>query len=304
VEHHPTSNIPEQPERQTAILKRLRETGLLPQLLVLHPPPAPLERIQAVHPATYIEHVRETCLGLRDGNAYLDRVDTIVSTLSFEAAVNAAGAPLGAIDAVMEGRAANAFCLVRPPGHHAHPSQGQGFCIFNNVAIAARYIQQRWGLKKVLIIDWDAHHGNGTQSIFYEDGSVFYFSTHTQGIYPLEGDRKERGAGKGLGCILNVPLAKGSGDAEVKKAYQEELRPAALAFKPDFILISAGFDSQEGEDLGKLKFTAPGYAELTRIVKELARTCCKGRLVSVLEGGYKLDRLPVAVEAHIRALME
>jgi acetoin utilization deacetylase AcuC-like enzyme len=261
-----------------------------------------MERIQAIHTPEYVERVRRACKDLHEGASFMFQ-EVSVSGRSFEVAVTAAGGGLGAIDAVMEGRIANAFCAVRPPGHHAEANTSDGFCIFNNVAIAARYIQQRWKLAKVLIVDWDAHHGNGTQEAFYEDGSVFYFSTHCSPLFPNTGRAEERGKGKGEGCILNVPLPRGSGDPEVKKAFLEQLRPAALAFKPDFILISAGFDSQEGE-IGKMKITCAGFAEMTRIVKDLARTCCGGRLVSVLEGGYSLDLLPLAVEAHTRALME
>jgi acetoin utilization deacetylase AcuC-like enzyme len=301
--HDLLGDFPESPARLLGIKRRLKEVGLLDQLEVLHPPPAPIERIQAIHTPQYVERARRECQGLREGTTFLDRMDVNICGRSFEAAVTAAGGGLGAIDAVMEGRIANAFCAVRPPGHHAHLDSAMGFCLFNNVAIAARYLQQKWKVAKVLIVDWDAHHGNGTQEAFYEDGSVFYFSTHCSPLFPLTGAANERGKGKGEGCILNVPLPRGSGDPEVKKAFQEKLRPAALAWKPDFILISAGFDSQEGE-LGKMMITTAGFAELTRIVKEIARTCCGGRIVSILEGGYDLKRFPLAVEAHIRALME
>lgn len=301
---HSSERFAEQPLRMTVILDRLKAAGLTDRLRLLHPLPASLETIELVHAPSYLEHVRTACQGLKNEVANLDRADVIISSRSFEVAVTAAGIPLGAIDEVMQGRVANAFCLVRPPGHHALRAQAMGFCIFNNVAIAARYLQKRWNLKKVLIIDWDAHHGNGTQEIFYEDGSVFYFSTHCTPLYPMTGAAEERGAGKGEGCILNVPLPRWSGDAEIQRAYQEKLKPAALAFKPDFILISAGFDSQAGEDAGKLNITAPCFGDMTRTVKEIAQTCCQGRLVSVLEGGYDLHKLPVAVEAHVRALME
>lgn len=304
MQHTTASEFAERPERMAVILQRLKETGLHDQMKVLHPLPASLERILAVHTPAYVEHVRESCRGLNGGQAALDRMDVTISSQSFEVAVAAAGCGLGAVDAVMEGRVANAFCVVRPPGHHATPTHAQGFCIFNNAAIAARYLQDRWKLPKVLIVDWDAHHGNGTQEIFWEDGSVFYFSTHCSPLYPLTGAASERGAGKGLGCTLNVPIPRWSGDAEVLKAYEEKLKPAALAFKPDFILISAGFDAHEGEEAGKLKLSASGFAQMTRVVKEIARSCCGGRLVSLLEGGYNAQKLPVAVEAHVRALME
>jgi acetoin utilization deacetylase AcuC-like enzyme len=301
---HSSERFPEQPGRITVILDRLKQAGLTERLRVLHPLPATLETIGLVHTPAYIDHVRQTCRGLKEGVASLDRADVVVSCRSFEVAVAAVGIPLGAVDEVMQGRVANAFCVLRPPGHHAQREQAMGFCIFNNVAITAKYLQTRWNLKKVLIVDWDAHHGNGTQEIFYQDGSVFYFSTHCTPLFPQTGSEEERGKGSGKGCILNVPLPRWSGDADIRRVYEEKLKPAVLAFKPDFILISAGFDSQMGEEAGKLNITAPCFGYMTRVVKELADTCCKGRLVSVLEGGYDLRKLPDAAEAHVRALME
>jgi acetoin utilization deacetylase AcuC-like enzyme len=179
-----------------------------------------------------------------------------------------------------------------------------GLCLFNNVAIAARYLQRKYGLGRIMIIDWDCHHGNGTQEIFYEDPSVFYFSTHQSPFYPKTGFENETGAGKAVGTKMNVLLKKGAGDADILTVYNERLRPAVLAFKPDFILISAGFDAARGDLLGGLDLTPAGYTEMTRIVKELADTVCKGRIVSTLEGGYSLKQLPGCVEAHVRALME
>jgi acetoin utilization deacetylase AcuC-like enzyme len=214
------------------------------------------------------------------------------------------GGVLGGVDAVMSGRVKNAFCAVRPPGHHALKDKAMGFCLFNNVAIAARYVQQRYRLGRVLIVDWDCHHGNGTQEIFNDDPSVFYFSTHQSPFYPRTGFPDEIGTGKGEGTKMNVLLKKGAGDEDVLKIYREKLRPAVLDFKPDFILISAGFDAARGDLLGGCDLTPAGYAEMTRIVKELAATVCKGRVVSTLEGGYSLKYLPPCIEAHLRALME
>ena len=179
-----------------------------------------------------------------------------------------------------------------------------GFCIFNNVAIAARYIQKHHKLAKVLIVDWDVHHGNGTQAAFYDDPTVFYFSTHQSPFYPGTGNANEKGVGKGQGFTLNVPLPAGSGDADYLKAFKEKLKPAADAFQPDFVLISAGFDAAQDDLLGQMKVTPEGYAELTRIVKGIAERYSKGRLVSILEGGYNLHSLAASVEAHIRALKQ
>jgi acetoin utilization deacetylase AcuC-like enzyme len=227
-----------------------------------------------------------------------------VSRKSYDAAVTAVGGVLAAVDAVMEGKVRNAFCAVRPPGHHALKEKAMGFCVFNNVAVAARHLLNKHKLAKVLIIDWDVHHGNGTQDEFYEDGRVMYFSTHQAPFYPRSGNADEKGKGPGLGCIFNVPLEAGSGDAVFKKVYEETLKPAALAFKPDFILVSAGFDSARGDLLGRLDLTPVGYSAMTKTVREIADASCKGRVVSMLEGGYNLDALADSVEAHVRALME
>ncbi|HXX94895.1 MAG TPA: histone deacetylase, partial [Planctomycetota bacterium] len=200
---HDLGDFPEQPGRLVGIRRKLKEAGLLSELEVIKPLPAPIERIEAIHTSEYIDRARRACRGLHEGMTFLDRMDVAIVGTSFDAAVTAAGGALGAIDAIMEGRIANAFCAVRPPGHHAHSDSAMGFCIFNNVAIAARYLQQKWKVPKVLIVDWDAHHGNGTQEAFYEDGSVFYFSTHCSPLFPLTGSAEERGKGKGEGCILN-----------------------------------------------------------------------------------------------------
>jgi acetoin utilization deacetylase AcuC-like enzyme len=294
----------EQPDRLRVIMKQLKESGLLPQLERLQPPPAALEWILQVHTPEHVKRVREACLYLKDDGAGFDNGDASVTGRSFDVAVCAVGGILGGVDAVMNGRVKNAFCAIRPPGHHATVDKPQGFCLFNNVAIAARYLQKRYNLGKIFIIDWDCHHGNGTQEIFYEDATVFYFSTHQSPFYPKTGFADETGVGKAQGTKMNVLLKKGNGNAEILAAYREKLKPAVLAFKPDFILISAGFDAAHGDLLGGLEVTPDGYAEMTRIVKELAATVCKGRLVSTLEGGYSLKALPPCVEAHVRALME
>ena len=292
---------PERPERLTAIVERLKQKGVFSKL-VLHPPvAASSEWVTTVHAPAYVERVRKSC---RAGTGYVDTPDAPASTNSYDVALAAVGGVLSAVDAVMAGRARNAFCAVRPPGHHALKDRAMGFCLFNNVAIAAKYIQQKHKLARVLIVDWDVHHGNGTQAAFYDDPTVLYFSVHQSPFYPGSGSAEEKGAGKGVGFTLNVPLPAGCGDADYRKAFEEKLKPAAAAFKPDFVLISAGFDAAQGDLLGRMKITPEGYAALTRIVKGIADQHCQGRLVSVLEGGYNLDVLAASVEAHVRILME
>ena len=230
--------------------------------------------------------------------------DTPICEASYAVATEAAGGVLAAIDAVMAGEVRNAFCAVRPPGHHATTDKAMGFCLLNNVAIAARYIQKQKKLPKVLIVDWDVHHGNGTQDIFYEDPRVFYFSVHRYPFYPGTGGADQQGAGEGQGLTLNVPLPAGSGDRDFEQAFTEKLVPAARQFRPDFVLISAGFDAHQNDPLGGMRVTAEGYGKLTRIVKQIAEENCHGRLVSVLEGGYNLDGLAASVEMHLRYLLD
>ena len=292
------------PDRLRVIISRLKATGLSSQMYRIEAPPADLEWITQIHTKEHVERIRQSCLWLKDGNANLDTTDVSVTGRTFDVAVAAVGGVLAGVDAVMDGKVRNAFCAVRPPGHHALPTKPMGFCIFNNVAIAARYLQRRYGLKKILIVDWDCHHGNGTQEIFYNDPTVFYFSTHQAPFYPRTGDASERGGPDALGTKLNVPLKKGTGNDEILAAYRELLGPAARAFKPEFILISAGFDAAKGDSLGGLTVSPEGYTEMTRFVKGLAAELCGGRLVSTLEGGYSLKQLPDSVEAHVRALME
>ncbi len=293
---------PEQAPRLTAIVKQLAQSGRNDQLLMLGPPrPADLKWLHAVHTP---EHVQRAQNAWEQGTRFLDSVDVPISQHSHEAATRAAGGVLEAADHVMQGRIRNAFCAIRPPGHHALTDQAMGFCIFNNVAIAARYVQTQYHLDRVLIVDWDVHHGNGTQAIFYDDPSVFYFSTHQYPFYPGTGAASETGDGPGAGFTLNIPLAQGSSDAVYLSAFEEKFKPAALAFEPDFVFISAGFDAHENDLLGGMKVTPQGFAELTRIVTDIAEQCCSGRLVSVLEGGYHLQGLAASVVAHVNVLIQ
>ncbi|HZE97862.1 MAG TPA: SUMF1/EgtB/PvdO family nonheme iron enzyme [Planctomycetota bacterium] len=304
LQHKTGEGFPERPARLEAIVKRLSDRGLIAKLTSLTPVASPVDAIKACHSEAYIERVKKACEGLGEKVGQLDSGDTPISAKSYEAAVTAVGGVLSAVDAVMDGKVRNAFCAVRPPGHHALREKSMGFCFFNNAAIAARHLLNKHKLGKVLIIDWDVHHGNGTQDEFYTDGRVLYFSTHMARFYPGTGTADQKGRGAGEGCIVNVPVERGTGDEAYRKIYDETLKPAALAFKPDFILISAGFDSARGDLLGELDLTPAGYAAMTKKVREIADACCKGRVVSMLEGGYNLDALADSVEAHVRALME
>jgi acetoin utilization deacetylase AcuC-like enzyme/formylglycine-generating enzyme required for sulfatase activity len=300
LKHRTTPGHPESSQRLVAINERLKASGLYSQLLKISPKPVPSEWLEMVHSPEYIRRVRWSC----ENNAgYLDSMDVPISKESYEAALFAAGGVLSAIDAVMEKKVTNAFCAVRPPGHHALEDKAMGFCIFNNVAIGVKYIQKKHNLSDILIVDWDVHHGNGTQAMFYDDPSVLYFSTHQYPFYPGTGSEAEKGSDEGINHTINVPLPIGSGDSDYIRAFQEKLKPAALEFSPDFVLISAGFDAHKDDLLGGMRITADGFAKLTQIVKEISETCCDGRLVSVLEGGYGLEGLSASVEAHIKVLM-
>ena len=287
---------PERPARFDAVLEGIAEWPLI----VVAPRAATEDELALVHERPYIELARrEVAEGRRD----LSTGDTQISARSFDAAQHAAGTALNAVDLVLTGEARNAFCAVRPPGHHASQARGMGFCLFNNVAIAARYAQSKYGIGRVLIADWDVHHGNGTQDIFYSDGSVLFFSTHQHPWYPGTGMRNERGEGAGENATVNCPLPAGSGREEVVGAFRELLLPAAERFRPELVLVSAGFDSRMGDPLGEFLLTDEDFAELTGMVMGIADRYAGGRLVSVLEGGYSLEGLKRASHAHVARLL-
>ena len=300
VEHLTGQGHPEQPGRVTAIVERLQTDGLLDKARAITPRTATDEEILRCHAADYLRIVNED---VTEGLHRLSTGDTPLSARSLEVARLAAGGLLTAVDEVLTGRLRNAFAVVRPPGHHATPKKGMGFCLFNNVAIAARHAQSKHGVSRVLIADWDVHHGNGTQDIFYEDGTVLFFDTHQHPLYPGTGAATETGKGAGAGLTINCPFPAGSGRKEIVGAFREKLLPAAQAFRPDLVLVSAGFDSRIDDPLGSFKLTDEDFAELTGIVKEIAAKHCGGRLVSTLEGGYNLAGLASAAASHVRALM-
>lgn len=291
---------PENAARYTSIMNRLDSTGLLAQLFRIKARSANDDELALVHSQEYIELVRRE---VAQGRPQLSTGDTDISKDSMQSARVAAGCVLSAVDAVFSRNITNAFCVVRPPGHHASTARGMGFCLFNNVALGARYAQQKYGVERVVIADWDVHHGNGTQDIFCEDGSVLFFSTHQSPWYPGTGDASERGEGAGLGKTINCPFTAGSGRTEIVGAFEDQLLPAAKEFRPDLIMLSAGFDSRLNDPLGLFRLTDDDFRDLTGIMRGLAAECCGDRLVSVLEGGYSLEGLALATEAHVRALL-
>lgn len=291
---------PERPERFDAVFQGLQKAGLVERMLRIESRAVTEEEMLLCHTREYLRTAQHD---VEAGYASLTTGDTDITRNSWEVARRAAGGVLNAVDAVMTGRARNAFCATRPPGHHATPNRGMGFCLLNNVAIAARHAQRKHGAGRVLIYDWDVHHGNGTQDIFYSDASVFYCSTHQWPLYPGTGRADETGAGPAKGTKMNFPFPAGSGRKEILGAVESALAPAARRFRPDLIMISAGFDSRIDDLLGSFTLTDRDFTDLTRAVMTMAAEHAGGRVVSVLEGGYALSGLASAAVAHVQALM-
>jgi acetoin utilization deacetylase AcuC-like enzyme len=272
---------PESPTR-LEVLYRMLENEVTFPYLAIEPRPATRKEIELVHTPAYVKLIGETAGKER---VYLDP-DTSTSARSYEVALLAAGGLLKAVDLITESRIQNAFALVRPPGHHAEPSQAMGFCIFNNVAVAAAHLIKNHGLRRILIVDWDVHHGNGTQDAFYARNDVLYFSTHQVPLYPGSGYWDETGTGEGAGYTINVPLFSGKSDEDYLFIFQKILSPIAAQYKPEFLLVSAGFDIAEGDTLGAMKISGGGFGALTRELQNIARDHCGNRIAFVLEGGY------------------
>jgi acetoin utilization deacetylase AcuC-like enzyme len=314
LEHLTPPRHPERPQRLEMAIKVLEALDWLKRDgLVLIPPRAATEdELALVHDRAYIQQVKaasddvareEQSGGPGTAKSRYFATDTYVSAQSYAAAIRAAGAPLTAIDAMMQGEVDNAYCLVRPPGHHALPGEAMGFCFFNNVAIAAQYALDYYGLERVMIIDYDVHHGNGIQDIFYADPRVLYFSIHQAPFYPGTGHSDELGEEAGLGTTINVPLPATVGFEVYEPVFRQVMAHAADRFDPQLILVSAGFDAHWNDPLGQINLSTAGYAQLTKIIIELAQTLCNGRLVMVQEGGYNLDVMGACVATCINILL-
>lgn len=293
-EHDPGPLHPERAERWDAAMRGLASYPVATRAARV----ATADELALCHSRAYLELAESE---VRAGRHTLSTGDTDVCERSFDVARHAAGVGLDAVDLVLGGQATTALAIVRPPGHHAGAARGMGFCLFNNIAIAARYAQRRHGVERVLIADWDVHHGNGTQDIFYEDGSVFFFSTHQSPWYPGTGARDETGAGGGRAATMNRPFPAGAGREEVLGALGE-LAQAMEGFRPDIVLISAGFDSRRGDPLGQFRLSDQDFADMTDLLLEVADKHAGGRVISLLEGGYNLEGLALGVASHARAL--
>ncbi len=297
--HHTSDGHPECAERLSVTMEHLSALPLYDELKHYEPLPVEQKLIEANHSSAYLTRARQTCAG---GRSFLDSLDVSVSEESYDVALKAAGATVALAEGVINREIDNGFALVRPPGHHAEYDQAMGFCILNNVAILARYLQAVHGLDKVLVIDWDVHHGNGTQHTFEEDPSVLFASTHQYPFYPGTGAWSETGIGKGRGATLNCPMPAGSDDKDYETAFMEKILPAIDQFKPEFIIISAGFDAHRDDPLGEINLSTGSYGWMTARVMEMADKHAGGRIVSVLEGGYNLTMLPLCIEEHLKAL--
>ncbi len=300
LEHDTGVGHPERADRLNATIVHLRQQPWFQQLLPVRAIACDLEWIHQIHDPALGQRAESAC---RTGLPYLDTPDVAVSTATYDTALLAAGGLINVIDEVIAGRADNGFALVRPPGHHAEHNAALGFCVFNNIAIAAKYLQRQHGLEKILILDWDVHHGNGTQHAFESDPSVFFASLHQYPHYPGTGARSETGDGRGIGATLNCPMSAGAGDNDYTNAFVEKILPAIDRFSPQAILISAGFDAHQADPLGAINLSTNYYAWMTKRLLEMADKHAGGRLISVLEGGYDLNALAHSVSVHLETLL-
>ena len=296
---HDTEPHPENPGRLQAIQKKIESSEIYPHLIFPEPRHATDDELAANHDFSHIKHVRDSC---RNGVQNLDG-DTVICPDSWDAAILSAGAGLTAIDQIITGKINNAFTAVRPPGHHAEKDRAMGFCLFNNVAVAARYAIQKHSLNRIFIFDWDVHHGNGTQHSFYSDPTVYYSSVHQYPFYPGTGSEDETGSGDGLGSTLNFPLDAFTGDSVYLNIIKNKLIPEVQSFRPDLIIISAGFDAHKDDPLAQMRVSSVCYGKMTSLILKAAKEVCGGRLVSMLEGGYNHSALADSVLEHINVLI-
>lgn len=301
LDHMMDPGHPESPERLRVIYKMLEEPEMKGFLEEVKSRPATREELEMIHTPAYIDLVAKTA----GKPHYRLDMDTSTCAKSYDTALLAAGGLLELIKAVMEGRLNNGFALVRPPGHHAERDRAMGFCLFNNVAIGAQVAIKHFSLQRVLIVDWDVHHGNGTQNSFYEDPQVLYFSTHRFGFfYPGTGSATEAGKGKGLGFTVNVPFSTGAGDAEYGNIFEKVLKPIALEYQPQLVLVSAGFDIHYDDPLGGMEVTEGGFSRMTQVLMEIARATAQGRLIITLEGGYDVSAQGRSVKEVLKELAQ
>lgn len=300
LKHETGPGHPERPDRLSHLLKHLLGKPLWNSLVHLQPQHALVDHVTLVHPREYVEGIAKAC---SSGVTLLDEGDTRASRESYNVALLAVGAVVEAVDQVLTGKLSSAFCAVRPPGHHAETARTMGFCLFNNAAIAARHAQKAHGIERVAILDWDVHHGNGTQEIFWEDPTVLYVSLHQYPFYPGTGAESETGDGKGKGFTLNCPMNAGSGEREYRDAFERRILPAINDFRPELLILSAGFDAHKDDPLAGIVLTESSFSMMTEMMIEQAQKHCRGKIVSVLEGGYDLEALAGSVEEHLRVLM-
>jgi len=300
LQHTAGASHPESPERLASVYEMLDNPNMSWKYIPIEPREASHDEIAYVHTASYIDYIASTA---GKSHVILDP-DTMTSPETYEIAKLAVGGTCNAIDAVMTGEVDNAFAFVRPPGHHAGAGNSAGFCVFNNVAIGAMHAMKKHGLKRILIVDWDLHHGNGTQKIFDADRRVMYFSTHQYPYYPGTGGLLEIGEGQALGYTINVPLRHGAVNGTFISAFRKILEPVAQAFRPELILVSAGFDTHAQDPLGGMRVTPDGFAAMARVLLNIADQCCSGRMVAVLEGGYHVMGLTRSVKAMLEEMFD
>ena len=299
LDHNTGFGHPERSERLSAALEYIKQQPFFEEIVPVLPRSAEPEWVQQIHTSRYMARAETACLR---NSSHLDSLDVAISTRSFDVALQAAGGALELGDRVVSGALDNAFGLIRPPGHHAEQDMALGFCLFNNIAILARYLQTQHGLQKVLILDWDVHHGNGTQHTFEEDPSVFYVSLHQYPYYPGTGAVAETGKGRGRGATLNCPMPAGADDNDYQSAFTDRILPAVNAFGPEIVLISAGFDAHAADPLAQINLSTECYSWMSERMMEVADQHADGKLIALLEGGYDLKALAHSAAAHLRVL--